>query len=172
MPRPVTAWLVLLCLTAGPLAAQRAPGPTGTWLDVGLGGGNIGLNALLGITRRSGIHSLSVRGMVASKFQIVIFKKTTTRTLGDLGLLYGVNGGLPSGLYYARAGIGAVWYREQRTDTGADNGVSAEFGVPWEAGMTKLFGSNFGLGLRLAGNLNAFRNNVAALLVLHLGGAW
>ncbi len=110
--------------------------------------------------------------MVASQFRLVIFKKTTTRTFGDLGLLYGVNGGIPSALYYARAGIGAVWYREQSTDNGFDHRISAEFVVPWEAGMTKLFGNNFGIGLRLAGNLNASRNNIAALLLLHLGGAW
>lgn len=167
--------LLLLGLAAGslaPAAAQRTQSATGTWLDVGLGGGNIGLNGLLGITRRSGLHSLSVRGMVAARLKIVVFKKSTSRTFGDLGLLYGVNGRAGSTLLYARAGIGAIWYQRESSDSSGNTRVSAEFGVPWEAGVTQVLGNNFGLGLRLAGNANAFRSNVAGLLILHLGQVW
>ncbi|MBK7351471.1 MAG: hypothetical protein IPI92_16555 [Gemmatimonadetes bacterium] len=169
--------VVLLCLglLAGgttPVRAQRPSSQTGTWLDAGLGGGNNGLNLLLGITRRSGIHSLSARGMVAARFKIVVFEKSSSRTFGDLGLLYGVNGRAGSALFYARAGVGAVWYRRENSDSTNTYQVSAEFGVPWEAGVTKVFGNNFGVGLRLAGNANTFRSNLAGLLVLHLGQVW
>lgn len=169
------AGLFLLGLLAGsstPLAAQVPTSQTGTWLDVGLGGGNIGLTGLLGITRRSGIHSLTVRGMASAQLKIVIFEKSRARSLTDLGLLYGVNGRASGTLFYARAGVGAVWYHRETSDSSGDTHVSAEVGVPWEAGVTKVFGRNFGIGFRVAGNVNAFKNNVAGLFIIHLGQVW
>ena len=167
------AFFLLLLLTAAqPALGQAAPSNVGTWLDAGLGGGNSGLNAALAITRRSGIHGLTVRGMVAARIRIALFDKTSSRTFGDLGLLYGLHGRSGNTMYTARAGIGAVWYRREYSDSTPAYDVNAAFGVPWEVGVTQVFGGNFGLGVRLAGNLNAYHNNIGGLLVLHLGQAW
>jgi hypothetical protein len=162
----------LLLAGALPAGAQAAPPERGTWLDASLGGGNTGLNVGVGITRRSGIHGLTVRGLVAAQLRFVIFGKTTVQSFADLGLLYGLHGRSGSTLYVARAGVGAVWYRREDLDSTVLRDVNAEFGVPWEAGVTRLFGNNFGLGVRLAGNVNSAHDNIAGLLVLHLGQAY
>lgn len=164
--------LGLLALAPLPLPAQYRSGSGGTWLDLGLGGGNTGLNGLLAITRRSGIHGLTVRGMAAAQVRLVLFKKQDTRSFGDLGLMYGVHGHSGGTLFAARAGLGAVWYHLESSDSGRSTRVSAEFGVPWELAVTRVFGNNVGLGVRLAGNANRFHNNIAGLLVLHIGDAW
>lgn len=170
--RPILFLCLLLPSLALPARGQAAPKQVGTWLDLGLGGGNTGLNAGLAITRRSGIHGLTVRGTVAAQIRIAIFEKASTRSFADLGLLYGLHGRAGSTLYTARAGISAIWYHREYSDSTPTYDVSAAFGVPWEVGVTQVFGNSFGLGVRLAGNLNAYHNNIGALLVLHLGQVW
>lgn len=169
--RPVL-FLVLLATAAPPARGQAVPSRVGTWLDAGLGGGNSGLNAAISITRRSGIHGLTVRGQVAARIRIGRFDKTSARTFADLGLLYGLHGRAGNTLYTARAGIGAVWYHREYSDSTPTYDVNAAFGVPWEVGVTQVFGGNVGLGVKLVGNVNSYHTNIGGLLVLHLGQAW
>lgn len=167
-PRAVTLVLFLTLLAATPLRAQEQ----GTWLDLGIGGGNNGANIELAITRRNGLHGLTFRGMAAARTEITLFtEKSSSRSLADLGLLYGVHGRSGPMLGFVRAGVGALWFDKSGTG-GTQSGNSTGIGVPWEAGGTLLFGSNFGLGFRVAGNLNGIRNNVAGIVTLHLGKAY
>lgn len=171
--RPVLfPFLFLLATAAPPARGQAVPSQVGTWLDAGLGGGNSGLNAALSITRRSGMHGLTVRGLVAAQIRIAIFERTSARTFAELGLLYGLHGRSGSTLYTARAGIGAIWYHHEYSDSTPAYDVNAEFGVPWEVGVTQVFGGSVGLGVKLVGNVNSYHTNIGGLLVLHLGQAW
>ncbi len=113
-----------------------------------------------------------MRGLVATRIRIVLFEKSTTRRFAELGLLYGIHARAGSTLFAARAGIGAVWYEREDTDATTSRDFRTGFGAPWEVGATQVFGGNFGLGVKLAGNANAFHHNIGGLLVLHLGKVW
>lgn len=165
------AALVALLLSLALASSARAQ-EQGSWLDLGIGGGNNGANLELAVTRRKGIHGLTFRGMAAFRSEITLFtEKSSTRALADVGLLYGVHGRSGALLGFARAGVGALWFDQNGTG-GTKSGSTQGFGVPWETGGTLLFGRNFGFGFRVAGNLNGIRNNVAGIVTLHFGKAY
>jgi hypothetical protein len=112
------------------------------------------------------VHDLTARGIVTAQWQIFGGR---TRSLGDLGLMYGIHPLPNRNALSARVGVGAVWYSITQSGATPRSNYGPAAGIPWELSVVAPFSDIMGVGFSVLGNVNRLRSYGAVMLTLHLG---
>jgi hypothetical protein len=169
MPHRQAIFLLFMSVVATQLPAQastpRIPA-NATTLTVGIGGGEVGAGFEAALTHRRGMHDLTVRGIATAQIQIFGGR---TRSVGDLGVMYGIHPIPNRNAFAARVGIGAVWYQVDPGGSAPRRDYGPRTGIPWELSVVAPFSDIMGVGLSVLGNVNSLRSYGVVMLTLHLG---